>query len=173
MTATSVVTASGARAAKFPSRTHADANGKLYLHPGEFAVAGVPCTITTILGSCVSVCLYDQSAHLGGLNHFLLPTAPAHDQSPRFGDVALFQLITMLESLGAQRRHLTASVIGGACVLDAYRGNIGHIGRQNARMALKALREQRIAVTTVEVGGDHARKLRFRPDTGYLLVSRI
>jgi chemotaxis protein CheD len=161
------------RAAKFPSRARADASGKIYLHPGEFAVSGMPGTITTILGSCVGVCLYDPSARLGGLNHFLLPTAPAHDQSPRFGDVAVLQLIAMLESHGARRNRLTATVVGGACVLDAYRGVAGHIGRQNVHSALRVLQEQRIVVTTMEVGGDRARKLRFRPDTGYLLVSLI
>ena len=162
-----------ARTVKFPSRASADSNGKLYLHPGEFAVSGEPCTITTILGSCVGVCLYDAVARLGGLNHFLLPTAPAHNQSPRFGDVALLQLIAQLESLGAQRHRLTATVVGGACVLDAYRGVAGHIGRQNVHAALRVLVEQRIVVTMTEVGGDRARKLQFRPDTGYLLVHLI
>ena len=165
--------APGARAAKYPSRWHADANGNMYLHPGEFAVGGEPCTITTILGSCVGVCLYDATARVGGLNHFLLPTAPAHSQSPRFGDVALLQLIGMLESLGAERHRLTARVIGGACVLDAYRGVEGHIGKQNVRSAMDVLLAQRIVVTTMQVGGDRARKLKFRPDTGDLVVSMI
>lgn len=160
-------------AAKYPSRTSADAQGKIYLHPGEFAVAGVPCTITTILGSCVSVCLYDPTTRLGGLNHFLLPTAPAHDQSPRYGDVALMQLIEMLESHGANRHLLTATVIGGACVLEAYHGVRGHIGTQNVRAALSVLQQQRITVSTTLVGGARARKLRFRPDTGYLLVNTL
>jgi chemotaxis protein CheD len=168
-----IATAPCVRAAKFPSRAIADANGKLYLHPGEFAVAGVPCTITTILGSCVSVCLYDPVTRLGGLNHFLLPTAPAHDQSPRYGDVALQQLVAMLESHGVQRNRLTATVIGGACVLDAYHGVRGHIGSQNVRAALRVLQQQRIAVSTTLVGGARARKLRFRPDTGYLLVNTL
>jgi chemotaxis protein CheD len=151
----------------------ADANGEVYLHPGEFAVTGEPCVITTILGSCVGVCLFDATARLGGLNHFLLPTAPAHDQSPRFGDVALLRLIALLESHGARRQHLSAKVVGGACVLDAYRGVASHIGRQNVRSALQVLMEQRIVVTTMEVGGDRARKLRFRPDTGDLFVRTI
>jgi len=168
-----IAIAPGLRAAKYPSRTSADASGKLYLHPGEFAVAGVPCTITTILGSCVSVCLHDPTTHLGGLNHFLLPTAPAHDQTARYGDVALLQLIAMLESHGVHRNRLTATVIGGACVLDAYHGVRGHIGSQNVRAALRMLMEQRIAVSTTLVGGARARKLRFRPDTGYLLVNTL
>ena len=149
------------------------AHGELYLHPGELAVAADPCTISTILGSCVGVCLFDPAARMGGLNHFLLPTAPVDDRSPRFGDVAIETLIDSLERLGALRHRLVAKVIGGACVLDAYRGGAGHIGRQNVRAALQALMEAQIVVTTMEVGGDRARKLRFRPDTGDLVVRTI
>ncbi|HEV8411047.1 MAG TPA: chemotaxis protein CheD [Gemmatimonadaceae bacterium] len=151
----------------------APANGDVYLHPGEFAASAEPCTITTILGSCVGVCLFDPAARIGGLNHFLLPLAPAHEKSPRFGDVALARLIESVECLGAQRHRLVAKVIGGACVLDAYRGGAGHIGRQNVRSALQSLMEHQIVVTTIEVGGDRARKLRFRPDTGDLVVHTI
>ncbi len=55
----------------------------VYLHPGEVYVTGEPTRITTILGSCVSVCLFDARAGVAGLNHFLLPRAaiPA-DASP-------------------------------------------------------------------------------------------
>ena len=161
------------RGATPPARPRARAVGDVYLHPGEFAVACEPCTITTILGSCVGVCLFDPTARLGGLNHFLLPTAPPHDQSPRFGDVALRRLIQSLECLGALRHRLSAKVVGGACVLDVYRGGPGHIGQQNVRSALRSLMEHGIAVTAMEVGGDRARKLRFRPDTGDLVVRMI
>jgi chemotaxis protein CheD len=163
----------GLRAMKFPTRTHADGDGKLYLHPGEFAVGGMPCTITTILGSCVSVCLHDPVARLGGLNHFLLPTAPTGSESLRFGDVSLQRLVAMLESHGAHRSRLQATVVGGACVLDAYRGVAGHVGRQNVNIALKVLAQQQIHVSNLEVWGARARKVRYRPDTGYLLVSLI
>jgi chemotaxis protein CheD len=161
------------RGAARAASPRAPATGDVYLHPGEYAVASEPCTITTILGSCVGVCLFDPVARLGGLNHFLLPTAPAHDQSPRFGDVALRRLIESLECLGAVRDRLSAKVIGGACVLDVYRGGAGHIGQQNVRSALRSLMEHGIVVTTMEVGGDRGRKLRFRPNTGDLVVRTL
>ena len=156
-----------------PAVPRVPAHGELYLHPGECAVATDPCTITTILGSCVGVCLFDPAARMGGLNHFLLPTAPIDNPSPRFGDVAILRLVESLERLGALRHRMVAKVIGGACVLDAYRGGASHIGRQNVRAALQTLMQMQIVVTTTEVGGDRARKLRFRPDTGDLVVRTI
>ena len=40
---------------------------------GEHKVVAVPdVMITTVLGSCVAVCLQDPVARIGGMNHFLL-----------------------------------------------------------------------------------------------------
>ena len=36
----------------------------LYLHPGEIHVTALPTRLTTILGSCVSVCLFDARANV-------------------------------------------------------------------------------------------------------------
>ena len=88
--------------------------GRVYLHPGQFTVAVAPCTITTILGSCVAVCLFDPVARIGGLNHFLLPRAPGKNNSLRFGNVAVPRLIEAMVECGAVKRRLQAKVIGGA-----------------------------------------------------------
>src|SRR4051812_50175375 len=45
----------------------------VYLLPGELHASAEQTQVTTILGSCVSVCLWDQKLRIGGMNHFLLP----------------------------------------------------------------------------------------------------
>ena len=43
---------------------------------GEFRVSKDPAiAMSTILGSCVSVALFDDAAGVGGINHFLLPAS--------------------------------------------------------------------------------------------------
>src|SRR5262245_37735781 len=45
--------------------------------PAEaYYVTGGDEVLFTTLGSCVSVCLYDSTYRVGGLNHFLLPEQP-------------------------------------------------------------------------------------------------
>ena len=45
----------------------------IYITQGEDAVGADPETvITTILGSCISICLWDSEARVGGMNHLLL-----------------------------------------------------------------------------------------------------
>src|SRR4051812_49955421 len=62
----------------------------LYVEPGQLLACTEPRRLRTILGSCVSVCLYDPSLRIGGMNHFMLPRAPQADVlSFRYGDRAM------------------------------------------------------------------------------------
>ena len=100
-----------------------------YLHAGHLFVSGTPCRVSTILGSCVSVALFDPVAQVGGLNHFLLPQGPENTApSARFGTIAVPWLIDALVAAGAQRRALQAKLFGGACVLRAFRTTAGNLG---------------------------------------------
>jgi len=147
--------------------------GRVYLHPGQLAVAGAPCTLTTILGSCVGVCLYDPVARVGGLNHFLLPRAPAGGGSPRYGDVAMRRLIDGLSRLGGEPARLTATVVGGACVLDAYRDTTPSLGGANVAAALEALAGAGIRVAAQHVGGHRGRRVLFTTQDGNVLVRTL
>jgi chemotaxis protein CheD len=57
-------------------RRYFDANLKRWtaqVVPGEFYVTPHDEVLTTVLGSCVSVCMRDPDTGVGGMNHFLLP----------------------------------------------------------------------------------------------------
>lgn len=146
----------------------------VYLHPGQLHAAAGPCTITTILGSCVSVCLFDRTRGVGGANHYLLPYHAGQDQSsPRFGNVALQSLLARVLALGAARRDLEAKLFGGACVLEAFRTGDNHLGAKNVEAARALLRAESIPVRAEDVGGSRGRKLVFHADDGSALVKLI
>jgi chemotaxis protein CheD len=147
--------------------------GRVYLHPGELTVAAEPVLMTAILGSCVAVCLYDPIARVGGLNHFLLPRAPAGAASARFGDVAVPWLIRAMADLGADVRRLRARVFGGACALEVYRDTPGHVGRQNVQAALACLDAARVPVESFHIGGNRARRVFFHAHSGDLVVRTL
>ena len=52
---------------------------------GEYYVTHCEEMITTVLGSCISVCIRDKAIHIGGMNHFMLPEENrlSGDDSPR------------------------------------------------------------------------------------------
>ena len=75
---------------------------RVYLAPGRLYASAEADQVTTILGSCVAVCLWDPQVRVGGVNHFLLPEGVP--PSPRFGQSAVPLLIESVLDLGACRR---------------------------------------------------------------------
>ena len=146
----------------------------VYLHPGQLFVATTPAVVTTILGSCVAVCLWDTVLGIGGINHYLLPNGLRNSSSGlRYGNVATEQLLAKLERAGARRPQLLAKVFGGACVLDAMRGKEDHLGGKNVDVARRFLAETGISVVASDVGGDRGRKLIFHPHDGSARVKLL
>jgi chemotaxis protein CheD len=140
---------------------------KFYLHPGQLFVSSEGHEVTTILGSCVAVCLWDSVAKIGGINHFLLPAFSGEGiASTRFGDVATKELIRQLLARGGRRHMLEAKIFGGACVVDAFQFRQNHLGESNARTAEDLLRAAGIPSSAQDVGGRRGRKLIFHTDTG-------
>ena len=142
-----------------------------YLHPSRFFVASRPHSVTTILGSCVAVCLWDPVRKVGGMNHYLLPEGSGASERPaRFGTHATGLLVKELLALGCNRRNLRAKVFGGAAVLGTARQDASHLGLKNVEIARLVLKEEGIPILVEDVGGDRGRKLVFQTDDGETTV---
>lgn len=133
---------------------------------GEHAVSGDPATVfSTVLGSCVAVCLHDTMAAVGGMNHFLLPGDETSRQGrdvERFGVHLMEVLINDLMKLGARRERLQAKVFGGANIM---RG-LTNVGAANAEFARAFLRHEGVRIVAEDVGGARARRVQFWPVSG-------
>ena len=145
-----------------------------YLHAGHILVSRDPCRITTVLGSCVAVGLWDDANGIGGLNHFLLPERLVNGAaSPRFGNIAVRALIDGVIAAGARRQSLQAKVFGGACVLRAFREGGWHLGTKNVDVARRILREEGIPIAAEDVEGTRGRKLIFQTHDGAAWVRSL
>lgn len=131
---------------------------------GEFMVSSDPdTTFTTILGSCVSVCLFDDEAKVGGMNHYLLADGGANSNgSLRYGAHAMELLINGLLKGGASRSNLKAKVFGGGMMSSLFHD----IGQKNGNFALQYLSDEGIPITAKDLGGSSARRINFHPITG-------
>jgi chemotaxis protein CheD len=165
----------GAVASSFEVDDASGAGGglRVYLQPGQIVVSAQACRVTTILGSCVAVALYDATQGLGGINHYLLPRGPRDSDSARFGQVALPRLLREILALGADRRRLVAKVFGGSCVLGNHDPGRRDIGRQNVDAALEFLAAERIPVAASDTGGTQGRKLVFRTADGVVWLKSL
>jgi chemotaxis receptor (MCP) glutamine deamidase CheD len=126
---------------------------RVTLHIGDLHASATPVRIATILGSCISACLYDTSTGIGGMNHFLLPgeTGDPH-LSTRYGINAMEVLINEMMKLGANRRALRAKIFGGA---DIFRANhpLLRVGQKNIEFVRRFLAVEGIPVVGAKVGG--------------------
>lgn len=144
--------------------------------PGEYFATRNDVVIVTVLGSCVSVCLRDAFAGIGGMNHFLLPSDQGSSSqnltgSARYGRYAIDILIEEMVKLGAVPSRIQAKVFGGGNVLKGLA--INNIGEMNASFVLDYLSHMGIPVAARDLLDVYPRKVYFFPQTGEVLVKKI
>lgn len=136
----------------------------VYIAQGEDAVgASEDVVITTILGSCISICLWDPVGRVGGMNHLLLPELKAcSGVLDTAGAIAMERLVNRLVGLGGERTRLRAKLFGGSSMLSGRTD----IGAQNVCFGRAYLRSENIPCDGESVGGTKARRIRFQPASG-------
>jgi chemotaxis protein CheD len=146
----------------------------VHLYPGQMHVSPGPSVVRTILGSCVSVCLWDPLLKVGGLNHYLLPRGPANRPSDlRYGATAIPHLLHAVIAHGAVVGRLQAKVFGGGAVLEPLRGSGFSLAADNVAIAREELQRRGIPIVEEETGGRAGRRLVFETHTGNASVKEL
>jgi chemotaxis protein CheD len=128
--------------------------------------------VTSGLGSCVAIAVYDEDQSLGGLLHAMLPEAPAEADKPaKYVDTGLEDLLAALEAEGANRGSLAAKLVGGSSMLDISVGDA--VGERNVDAAIDALDDTAVPLAGAETGGDIGRSVSFSPTTGDLTIDKV
>lgn len=146
--------------------------------PGEFYSTDKPVLISTVLGSCISIALYDPDLKLGGLNHFMLPTTNrtqeiSIEEQGRYGDFAMELLLNDMFKKGAKKENLKAKVFGGGNVLDDGGFHKNRTGLNNISFALDYLQTEKIPIIANDTGGIFPRKIFYDPQTSKIFLKRI
>ena len=158
------------RSPSSPSRPPSQLRPTQTLMPGDLYCDRAPQCLGTVLGSCVAVCLWDQQLRFGGMNHYLLPNRPSNgDFSPKFGDVAVPQLIDAMLGLGSKLRNLQAKLFGGAYVLHAGDPAFA-VGRRNVEIAVAELWRRKIPIVASRLSGTQGLVIRQCTDCGDVWV---
>lgn len=143
------------------------------INPGGWAVESER-PITTLLGSCVAVCLYDPKLRLAGMNHFLLPsrskTASDDTDVIMAGDYSMEVLLNTMLNKGAAKQRIVAKAFGGGTIVTSI---LMAIGQRNAEFAKEWLEREGIPLSAQDFGGAWSRKVLFTPDTGDAYCRRL
>jgi chemotaxis protein CheD len=111
----------------------------------------------------VAVCLYDTKLKSGGINHYMLSLWNGEGlASPKYGNVAIDKLYTLMRQQGSHPNHLIAKVFGGAKQINS----TFDIGGANIRMAEDALKTLNIKIAAQSTGGNSGRKIIFETHSG-------
>lgn len=146
---------------------------KYYLYPGNIFVSKEPHLVTTVLGSCISVCLFDPSVAIGGINHYMLPLWNGDGlASPRYGNIAITRLLERMEGLGCKKARLQAKVFGGGEVLRITMGSI-NVSERNVIFAKDMLDELKIPIIAIDVGGNTGRRIVMNTGNGKIVMKRL
>lgn len=141
-----------------------------FIHVGQIHVDAAPKAISTVLGSCVAVCLYDPHSGIGGMNHYLLPFWNGNGlQTPKYGNIAIPKLIDSMLRQGAHPKRMEAKIFGGA-MMHANASEAMMIGHKNILVARDILKEYSISIIAEDIGGHHGRKIQFNLEEGRVLL---
>ncbi|MGF1476623.1 MAG: chemoreceptor glutamine deamidase CheD [Geminicoccaceae bacterium] len=131
--------------------------------------------LQTVLGSCVAACVRDPISKVGGMNHFLLPSAGGRDPGDiigfdlRYGSFAMEQLINAVLKVTGRRDRLEIKVFGGANVV---RG-MTDVGHRNADFVETFLRNEGLSITGSHLRGNWPRKVQFSPASGRVRMREL
>jgi chemotaxis protein CheD len=139
-----------------------------YLLPGFIFFSETPYLIHTILGSCVSVCVWDYRRRYGGINHYMYARARESKRNGNYGDVSIPYLVHLLLGAGSKREHLFVHIVGGSNSLE-FQSNVGG---SNIQIADEIVHKLGLKVMSRDVGGTVGRRLVFNNDTGEIYVNK-
>ncbi|MBF0192062.1 MAG: chemotaxis protein CheD [Magnetococcales bacterium] len=145
---------------------------KPFLMPGALFAQNGAYVITTVLGSCIAVCLWDRMRKEGGMNHYKLPLWNGDGlPSPKYGNIAIAKLIERMDEMGCLRRNIVAKVFGGGAVIKSTSGLL-NVGERNIEVAVDLLARENIPIIASDMGGDYSRKIIFDTESGAIMMKK-
>ena len=145
------------------------------VHPGAWLIDSEK-PLATLLGSCVTVCLFDPGLKIGGINHFMLPNMQrnAHSEvdSLLSGDYAMEALLNALLAQGARKARIQSKAFGGGTIIETSGQSLA-IGQRNAKFARDWLQREGIPIVASDFLGPWSRKVLFVPSNGDAWCKRI
>jgi len=152
-------------------------NKELSVGIAELKIAENPKILTCpALGSCVAIVLYEENLKIGALAHIMLPDSSEikkSKNSAKFADTAIKSMIEVLTRKGADKKRLTAKIVGGAHMFNAKNGIMNNIGLRNVTAAKNILMQEGIKIISEDTGKNYGRTVRFYTSDGKLIVRSI
>jgi len=145
----------------------------------EYKLAQSPVILVSSgIGSCLVIALYDRTMRIGAMAHAMLPQATdkasAKENPGRFVEEIIPILIKEMEDEGCDIKNITAKLAGGANMFATLGVYSREIGIKNAEKAHEMLDKLGIEISAENTGGNNGRHVEFNLGNGVLsIISKI
>lgn len=128
--------------------------------------------ITSALGSCVAITLYDRVQKLGGMLHYILPENPGGKKKEKYADTGIRLLLEKILELNANKKDIVAKMVGGAIMFEEFIDDLENcIGKRNVKKGKEVLKKLGINLLSEDVGGNYGRSVKFQLSDGNIYIT--
>lgn len=150
---------------------------QVHLSPGQLLVTREPKVVATVLGSCVTVTMFERRTAFAAICHAMLaapqPHEPVRPTDPlrfRYVAVVLPAMIGAFRRAGLRPETIEVKLFGGANVIGESHSTDPHwIGGGNIATARRLLEGADLVISAENTGGRRGRKILFNTGTGEVL----
>lgn len=148
---------------------------EIFLQPGELYFGDRNTRIRTVLGSCVSMVFWHPEQLVGGMCHYMLPSADGgrsgRPLDGRYADEAMALLLREIETVGAPHREYHVKVFGGGDMFaNTPKVAASHVGQRNVEAARCLVKEHGFSCVAEHLGGTGHRNVIFDIWSGHVWV---
>jgi len=142
-----------------------------FILSGELFISKLPYKISTILGSCVSVVLFNRKFCFGGMNHYIFNRVDHRLKisNNQFAEFATENLIRKMKVFDPDLSNCEAKLFGGGKVTQM----TNNIGDNNVKVAEMVLRKHKICITSRFVRNECGIKIYFYNFNNKVLVTKL
>ncbi|MCC6274735.1 MAG: chemotaxis protein CheD [Leptospiraceae bacterium] len=151
----------------------------VFLQPGDFFWGDSETRIRTLLGSCVSFCIWHPYLKIGGMCHYMLPSRGVrrnleNRMDGRYADEAMELFLIEMEKAGTKPQEYRVKLFGGASMFSQVNLKneskttdstefirLQDMGTRNVEKARQLIEAYRLNVVSENLGGTRHRRIHF------------
>lgn len=172
--------------------SHRSSLPNYYLKAGELFILEQPAMISTVLGSCIAVTLFNKRLGFAGICHALLPQCKRKNikkkiedlldnechkclEAFKYADCSVFMMAEAFSRFGIKPSETEVRLFGGAKMMSCLSSHDAKysVGRQNIDAASMILEHYHLTLASSDAGGSAGRKIMFNTKTGEVVQQFI
>lgn len=142
------------------------------VEPGSAILYLQPIQLTSVVSFGIVISMYDKLLKIGGLCHFIYPGYNQSENSGKYSFSAITSQLRMFKNAGSAFGDIQIKLFGASQhpTKDQKYLTLAHFNYQSA---VEILSKANLNISSIDIGGEKGRKIRFNTSTGECHVSSV